>query len=146
MSSLLIDYAGRVHPLVVHFPIALILASACVEVLCVFRERDSLLAISRFCLFWGFVGAVIAAGSGWLFALQVHRPPELQSALFWHRWLGSATGFLSGLAWYLVTRTRGTSTPAMRWLRASIVWATAGLLAVAAHLGAALVWGLDYFS
>jgi uncharacterized membrane protein len=146
VSSLLIDYVGRLHPLVVHFPIALILAAGCVEILRAFRKRDAFVTISRFCLCWGFIAAMMAVVSGWLFALQVHRPPELQSALLWHRWLGLVAAVLSGLAWFLTVKFGDSSSPVMRWLRASIVWAAAGMIAVAAHIGASLVWGLDYFS
>ena len=65
-------FLGRLHPLVVHFPLALILLAAALEVLLVFRKghRTSRTAVT--CLVVGTAMAGIAAWFGWLNA--AHEP------------------------------------------------------------------------
>jgi heme A synthase len=66
--------------------------------------------------------------------------------LQWHRWLGiAATVLAAGAAW-VAYKFASSENPRGRWLRRSAVWLTALVLSVAAHLGALMVWGEDYFS
>lgn len=137
---------GRLHPLVVHFPIALIVLAAAVEAARCFRPDPSLARLTVLLLALGAIGALAAAGTGWIFAYESRPEPALRATLEWHRWLGIATAALSIVAWAAARRWANDSRPALRWLRRCTVWLTAVLLIVAAHLGALIVWGADYFS
>jgi uncharacterized membrane protein len=146
MLTTLIDYGGRLHPLLVHFPIAFLLAGAAIEVARWRRDGAALGALERWAVGIGAAGAVLAAFTGWLFAYQVHRPPELRPILLWHRWLGVALAGVSILAAWAAYRWAETTSPRARWARGLLVGASGVLLVVVGHLGAALVWGTDFFA
>lgn len=83
-----LEITGRLHPLVVHFPIALILAALGARVL-------GLKEAARWCLWIGALGSLAAVTSGWLSAsAQGYRP----ATVFSHRWLGVATSIAALLA------------------------------------------------
>ncbi len=136
---------GRLHPLVLHFPIALIMLAAAVEAVRLKWDRPAFAQLVPFLLWVGAIGAVASSVTGWVFALESYPRPSLRWALNWHRWLGiAATVLAAGAAW-VAHRHANAATPAGRWLRRSAVWLTALVLSAAAHLGALMVWGEDYF-
>lgn len=141
-----VQFFGRLHPLVLHFPIALLLLAAAVEGVRCFRIDPRLARLTVFLLALGSVGAVAAAGTGWVFARESHPEPALRATLQWHRWLGVSTAVLAVLAWFTARRWADDPRPGYRWIPRSITWLTAVVLALAAHLGALVVWGADYFS
>jgi uncharacterized membrane protein len=131
---------GRLHPLIVHFPIALILVAAIAELVSVttrFPEWRTV-AIANVRAGAGF--AVASAGAGWFLASS--RLVEASPALEWHRWLGLAAA-VAAIAAALATSDMGRP-PRRLWLyRVALFWAAA-LVAVAGHFGAVLVWGADF--
>lgn len=137
---------GRLHPLVLHFPIALLLLAAAVEGVRCFRADPRLGRLSVLLLALGALGAVAAAGTGWVFAHESHPEPQLRATLLWHRWLGVGTAILSAVAWLTADRWADDARLSYRLIPRLITWLTAALLVIAAHLGALLVWGADYFS
>jgi uncharacterized membrane protein len=131
---------GRLHPLLVHFPIALVLVAAVVE----------LVSLTARCPEWHLVGvaniragaafAVASACAGWILASS--RIVEASPTLEWHRWLGGA-GAIAAVAAALATAEMDRA-PRRLWLyRIALFWAAA-LVAVAGHFGALLVWGADF--
>lgn len=137
---------GRLHPLILHFPIALILLAATVEVVRLKWDRPALAQLVPFLLVVGALGAIAASVTGWVFARESYPRPALRWMLEWHRWLGIATTVLAGFAAWIAWRFASGATARARWLRRGAVWLTALLLTVAAHLGALMVWGEDYFN
>lgn len=137
---------GRLHPLVLHFPIALLLLAAAVEAVRCFRSDPRLARLTVLLLALGAVGALAAAGTGWIFARETHPEPALRATLLWHRWLGVSTSATTVLAWFSAQRWADDARPRYRWIPRALTWLTAALVAFAAHLGALLVWGADYFS
>jgi uncharacterized membrane protein/mono/diheme cytochrome c family protein len=147
----LVLLAGRVHPLVTHFPVALILSSAFAELLALVSRssiRSALRGASLFCLLAGVAGALAAAATGWI---HLADSPEFGSGgpaaiAELHRWLGVGTaafGFLVCAGALLAIRrpTRATNTTyrAALFLLAASVGATA-------HFGGLLTHGLGYWS
>ena len=130
----------------IHFPIALLLVGAVGEAMRLRSGSEFLGMFVASIISVGAAAVTIAAATGWLFALQVHRPPELQGFLFWHRWLGVAAIAFAGAAAWAALRWSVTTNPRQRWLRRGLIWAAAVLVALTAHLGALLVWGTDFFS
>ena len=137
---------GRLHPLVLHFPVALLLLAGGVEFVRVFRDDARLGRLTVLLLGLGAAGAVVAASTGWIFAHESHPPAPQRILLAWHRSLGLATAALSVGAWLAARRWAGDSRRGARWISRGIVWLASALLVVTAHLGALLVWGTDYFS
>lgn len=141
-----VQFFGRLHPLVLHFPIALLLLAAAVEAVRCFRIDPRLARLTVLLLSLGAVSALAAAGTGWVFARESHPEPALRATLLWHRWLGVSTAVLAVFAWLAAHCWADDVRPGFRWIPRSITWLTAVFLAIAAHLGALIVWGADYFS
>jgi uncharacterized membrane protein len=132
---------GRLHPLLVHFPIGLVLVAAAAEVVAMltgFRTwRNVAVANLR-------IGAVLGIGAaigGWRLASSPGI--EATSALEWHRWLGAiAAVAVFGAA--LATASADSRSPFGRWVyRIALFWAAA-LVAITGHFGGLLVWGADF--
>lgn len=141
--------AGRLHPMLVHFPIALLLAAALFEGLRVLLRRRGPSPVARAVLPLAALGAAVAAGTGWLYA--AHDPPgrSVEDLLDLHRWCGVGTAVVACVAWVaaLLCRAprpddegdharRGPLT-AYRVL----LLVGAGLVSFTGHLGGELVYG-----
>src|SRR5258706_138354 len=116
---------GRLHPLLVHFPIALILIAAVAE----------LVAMATRLAEWRAVAVWLLASS---------RIVEASPLLERHRWLGTYAAIVAmGAA---LTTGRVVDSPSSRraWVYRVAVFCAAGLVGIAGHLGAVLVWGADF--
>jgi uncharacterized membrane protein/mono/diheme cytochrome c family protein len=82
---------GHMHPIVVHFPIALLMAAAVAAALRPFTARVTSHLV-YFCLLLGVGGAILSCFAGWAWAPQekvgYDQPFNSQSPIFWHRWGG----------------------------------------------------------
>lgn len=137
---------GRLHPLALHFPIALLLLAAALEVVRLKWDRPGLGRTVALLMAIGAVGALVATTTGWVFAAESHPRLSLRWMLQWHRWLGITTTVLAGVAAWLSARLAESPVTSARWLRRATVWLTAIILVAASHLGALMVWGEDYFA
>jgi len=145
MNPSLLELAGRVHPLLIHFPIAFLLLTAALEVWRLKFDNPAIVFTLRWSATLGALGVIAAAASGWIFSAEHHRS-DTALLLEQHRWAGIATAVLAVGAMLAVLRWSGATDSLRVWLRRSVVWATAILLIVAAHLGAMVVWGDDFFT
>lgn len=133
----LLDWLGRLHPIVVHFPIAFFPAALFTAL--VGRRRPAYAKPVQFLVVAGGTVAPLAALLGWLdggFALAAD-----DRLLRFHRWLGTGIG-LGGLALALWAARR----PADDLGRPMIAALSAMTLAIVVQgwLGGALVHGLDH--
>ena len=87
----LLEFAARQHPAAVHFPIALVISGALLELLICLHRREDWLIAQRFCLRFGALTGLIAAFLGWSLAEGIEPTGELNL----HRWLGVAAGVSS---------------------------------------------------
>lgn len=122
-------WGGRLHPLVLHLPIVLVLAAAVLAV-GPGRRSPGARSAARLATIVAVPAAWLAAGSGWLLAAG-ERPSD---ALELHRWLGVAAAALVSGAWLVGRRREGA-------LRAGLLLAAAATTVAASHVGATLVWG-----
>jgi uncharacterized membrane protein len=134
---------GKLHPLLVHFPIALVLVAAGAELAAMRTLRAGWRAIAVFNLQAGAAMAVATVIAGWVLAVApfVDATPSLTA----HRWAGvAAAGATLGAA--VASRRRHLETARMVMVYRVVLFGAAALMAIAGHLGAALVWGADFLS
>ena len=130
-----IKYVGKYHLMVLHFPIAFLLAAMLMQ-WCglITASGDGTVAI----LFWfGTFGAIAAAVLGWMYAYDSVYFGDDEQLLLWHRWLGTATAVIA----VVLALLRKRLSPKALALALTIC---AGLVAATAHFGASLVYGADF--
>jgi hypothetical protein len=130
-----VKYTGKFHVMVIHFPIAFLLGAMVVQWFRVLRGNgDSVVAVM---LWFGTLGAVAAAALGWMYAYDSVYFGESENILFWHRWLGTGIATVSVVVLIL---HRKLSPKGL----AVALTISAGLVGIAAHYGASLVYGSDF--
>jgi uncharacterized membrane protein len=133
----LLDWLGRTHPVIVHFPIAFFPAALFTAI--VGRRRPAFGAPVRFLVIAGGIIAPIAAIFGWLDALNAE-PDQLLAV---HRWLGTAIGIgalgLGIWAWRRPEQDRGAG------MIIALTLMTAALV-VQGWFGGAMVHGIDHLN
>jgi uncharacterized membrane protein len=132
---------GRLHPLLLHFPIGLILAAAAAELVAIHTGRADWRAIAVANVRAGAAMGALAAIAGWRLASGNFVEPS--GLLAWHGWLGGAAAVAALGAALLSTGAGDRARHRLVAYRAALFGAAA-LVAVAGHLGAALVWGADF--
>lgn len=131
----LFDWFGRLHPAIVHFPIAFFPAALFTAL--VGRRRPAFAAPVQFLVVAGGIFAPIAAVAGWSAGLTADPEPVLS----YHRWLGVAVGAVGAAlavwAWRRPWEDRGAG---------MILALTAMTIAIAAQgfLGAAVTHGMEH--
>jgi mono/diheme cytochrome c family protein/uncharacterized membrane protein len=135
-------WLGKFHLLLLHFPIALVIAAGITEILSCLQQQPKPSGSAGLCLWLAALAAIPTAGFGWLFAAAGNgaRLPQLLTA---HRWLGTTAAVW--LAFTAVAAQRD----ARRGRRSNFVrlLLTLGILmtAITAHLGGLLAHGTDFF-
>jgi hypothetical protein len=122
------EFIGRLHPLIVHLPIGILLFAFAMMVYQRWRglEGDALIS---FALLSGAISAGVACVAGWVLA----QSGEYDAALvFKHQWTGIATAGLGFGAFFLKR---------IRW---ALMAATVVVLSIAGHYGGVLTHGEDY--
>lgn len=139
-----LDAIGALHPVAVHFPIALLLTAALSEGILVVTSRESLRDTTRLLVALGAAGAVVSASLGWIAASGEGGSliGEKAELLEWHRWAGTATAALS-LVLFLVSEHAARLGGGRDALRAALV-AVALAVGTAGYLGGELVHGNDH--
>jgi len=139
MSTLdrLLDWLGRLHPIIVHFPLAFFPAALFTAI--AGRRRPAFAAPVQFLVVAGGIIAPIAAILGWLDAINA----DPDSLLAVHRWLGTAVG-VGGLglgvwAWRRPEENRGTG------MLIGLIIITAAII-VQGWFGGAMVHGMDHLN
>lgn len=131
----LLDWFGRLHPAIVHFPIAFFPAALFTAI--VGRRRPAFAAPVQFLVVAGGIFAPIAAAAGWIAGMSA----DPDQVLTYHRWLGVAIGIVgAGLgvwAWKRPWEDRGAG---------MILALTVMTIAIAAQgfLGAAITHGMEH--
>lgn len=127
----------RLHPMVVHFPIALLVTGLCFEAYALFKKGPDWLSLTAKWLLWiGTLSAIAAVGSGLLAEKTAPHVPPAWETLEEHETLGFWTlGIFAVLsAWRLFLKDR--------WrIWAFALWCVAaGLLVATGSHGGELVY------
>lgn len=137
LGSRVLSFLARQHPIAVHFPIGLVLTAAFLELLICLQRRDDWLAAQRFCLRFGALTGLLAAGLGWFLAAQFKEGQAMEL----HRWLGVAATVAMLIAAVMIPRWPESERRGFRW----VLTIAAMLIGLAAHFGGYLVHGAAQF-
>lgn len=130
----ILNFIGRLHPLLVHLPIGFLLLALLVEWLVVTTTSSTKGKIVTFMLVMGAISSVMAIACGWLLAMDGDYDPN---TLTWHRWLGTTIGILAIVAPVFKHFSRKST------YRFTLI--LIGLLLLATgHFGGVLTHGSDY--
>ena len=129
------SFIGKFHPLLVHFPIALVLAAAAAELVAIAAPRRAWCTVAVANIRAGAAMGVVTAITGWLFASSPL--VDAGTSLEWHRWLGMAGAAVLSSRLHVSSR-RST------FVYRVTLFATACLVAITGHLGGTLVWGARF--
>ena len=137
------ELLGRLHPLIVHFPIGLLVVAFLFEIATLGNRRRGLRDGIRAMVWIGAVSALAAAVVGWLLARTGGYAGE---TLSYHQWTGLATAVLAlATAWML--RKATASRKPSDWTRYRLVFALCLTgITVAGHLGATITHGEGYLT
>jgi len=132
---------GKLHPLLVHFPIALVLTAAGAEILAIRTRRASWRVVAVANLRAGAAMRALTLIAGWVLATAPL--VEATASLALHRWTGvAAVAATIGAA--LASRRPHVQSRRSLLVYRGALFGAAALVALAGHLGAALVWGADF--
>jgi uncharacterized membrane protein len=132
---------GRLHPVIVHFPIALVILAAAVEGVAAATGDRRWRTVAVINLRAGAAFAVAAVIAGWRLASApgVDSTPLLE----WHRWLGAVAAISTVAAAMATSGVERLSIRNLVIYRLALFCA-ATCVAVTGHVGGLLVWGADF--
>lgn len=134
----LVAWLGAWHPAIIHFPIALTLTVAFLELAAAFRRNPSYSANNKILLALATLGAFAAALAGWA---DMGMPvPDNSWTQTTHRWLGTTIPFLLLLLWSLKKPT-ATSKPYSALLAVMVI-----VILLQAFLGGEITHGANHMA
>jgi uncharacterized membrane protein len=132
------SFLGRLHPLLVHFPIALVMMALALEAAAILTRDRRWRNVAVINLLAATPLAVLSAVAGWYLAQSVEPTPLVE----WHRWTGTiAAGLMLAAA---AAAYRRDASSAAAWVYRVALLVAAALVAGAGHLGGVLVWGEEF--
>jgi len=145
-ANRLVRFLGKFHPVVVHFPIALLLTALLAEVLSVAVRKPVFSDMGRLCLVFGAISGLFAMALGFAAEGSVLFTGALDEALETHETLGIAAT-IAALATAIAAAwpVREARKRAMGWVYRMGLAASAVLVAATGYFGGTLVYGLNHF-
>lgn len=137
------QFFGRLHPLIVHFPVALLIAALLLEAIGLKKRNHELRKATNILLLTGAASAVMAVAFGWLLEAQDQYSGDLLTV---HKWTGIATAILATLTLLIHHRMLLRN----QWgllsaYRTALVVTVLGV-SLAGHFGASLTHGGDFLT
>jgi uncharacterized membrane protein len=136
------DLVGRMHPALVHFPIAWLVGLAFIDFFGLVLKRETWQRAGVFVLGGMVLSLVPTAATGLLRA--AHMPSDVHALLVTHRTLNFAVTGLVLAAFALRLLRRNSLQGSSRVTYLALVFAATGLVLVAADFGGRMVYGPDY--
>ncbi|QCW99542.1 DUF1549 domain-containing protein [Aggregatimonas sangjinii] len=133
---------GRFHPLLVHFPIGLLVVALFMELSTIGGKHKGIREGTYWLVYLGTFFAILSALFGWLLRIWEDYSGELVDN---HQYTGIATAVLALLTTILLRLTIKKKLPDFKAYRLGLVM-TVIVLSVAGHLGATLTHGEDYLT
>ena len=144
--SRIVRFAGKFHPISVHFPIALLLSALGAIGLANLVNGPRFLEAARVFVLIGAPMAVVATALGWAAGANAGYPGELATVLTRHRWLGTATAIAAIVTLIASERYWRQPTMVARYVFLVALGGTAVLVALSGHFGGTLIHGMEHFS
>ncbi|MCJ7467833.1 MAG: DUF1549 domain-containing protein [Maribacter sp.] len=136
------QFLGRLHPLIVHFPIGLLVVGLILELVTIGQKRQGLRQGINWMVYIGAISAVIGAIFGWLLRTNDDYLGELVDL---HQNMGITTGALAGITAFLLMRKMKNKASSYIPYRIGLTL-TVVCLIIAGHLGTNLTHGEDFLS
>ncbi len=144
--SSVIGFLGKFHPVVVHFPIALVIIAATFLGLGIVEKFQQFNLLSVYLVYFAALSALAAATLGLIAGSGASYPSLLENYFWWHRSLGIASGILTQVSAFLAYRFQKDNSSGRLWSFRIVLALNAVLVGITGHLGAMLVYGPDYFT
>ncbi len=135
-------FSVQLHPVVIHFPIALWIVALPFWLMGVVRRRDDLLTFGRWLLYLGSLGAMAAVVTGYLASDAIGHDSPGHDLVHTHRDLMIAATIVGALTAAAAFALRRRTDQLTRWLLLLGLVVTVGITAVGADRGGSLVY--DY--
>ncbi|MEC7385809.1 MAG: DUF2231 domain-containing protein, partial [Planctomycetota bacterium] len=135
LQNVLLQTVGRSHPILVHFPVALLVVAAVSELGGLWRRSPEVGAMARGLVWFALPATFAAAFAGWTMSERDPVSRAMASTLEWHRWTGVGV-----LALTLLCVLLRQKTSAFR----GVLFCGAIGVAVTGHLGGTMSWGEGY--
>lgn len=137
------QFLGRLHPLIVHFPIGLLVAALILEIYSWRRNDQTFRMGQQIILVVAAIGAFAAA----VFGLLLKEQDEyIGNTLTIHQWTGIATGLLAASTLYFFRLSgQRNNNQLLNVYRAFLLFSVIGV-SIAGHYGASLTHGPDYLT
>ncbi|MCX6337699.1 MAG: hypothetical protein NT153_10515, partial [Bacteroidetes bacterium] len=136
-------FLGRLHPLIVHFPVGLLVFSAIFELLTLKNFFSPLRSGIKLLLGAGILSAIFSVIAGLLLAKEGGYEKQL---LTLHQWIGITTACLGGIAWIILYSILIKQQHYLIKYYRGVLWISALGVAIAGHFGASLTHGKDYLT
>ena len=137
------ELLGRLHPLVVHFPIGVLVTGLFLEFLTFGGKRSELRAGIRWLVYIGAFTSILSALFGLMLAYGGNYPA---STLDYHRLTGIATVLFALVSAVLLRRAESSGKKRDLNVYRGMLTATVLLLTFSGHFGASLTHGSDYLT
>ena len=141
-SNWVLQFLGRLHPLLVHFPIGLLVVALLLEILTIGGKRKGLREGINWMIYIGAGFAVFSALFGWFLKTQEAYTGDLVDN---HQYAGIATAVLAIVTAIILKNSLKKTIVNLKAYR-FMLFATVVLLTIAGHLGANLTHGEDYLT
>jgi len=143
ISFWLWQFLGRLHPLIVHFPIALLVVTLILELYSWKKANQDFRSGNYVILLVGSLSAIAAAAFGFLLKDQ---DEYVGNTLDIHQWSGIATALLSvGTFYFFHLSEKNKTTKLLTAYRTLLIFSVVGVT-IAGHYGSSLTHGPDYLT
>lgn len=140
VSQAWLEVLAHLHPLVLHFPMALVIVGAVAMLWNWFRGEEGVGDFAYHCIWIGAVLAVVASASGWFLAEGETGEKDLE----WHRWFAIGSTCALFVLAIIASLSRNDDRPGMLAATRLLTLVTAGGMAFTGHLGGNMKWGDDF--
>ncbi len=141
MPQRLYRWLGAMHPAAVHFPIALFLVAALLEIAALALRRPVLTQGTRVIIALAAISSIFAVALGW-FAMGLPGKDDAIHAS--HRWLGTSIAVLGLLSWWAKEHWVRRPGRGRELIYIGLLTATAGAVIVNGLLGGMLTHGVRH--
>ena len=137
------QFLGRLHPLLVHLPIGILIAAFLLELYVRSKGGRKLRRAVRLLLFWGALGAVASAVTGYLLAQEGGYEEVILAT---HQKGGIATAVLACLTYLQRRFTWSLSKPTHKSVSTLLITCLVILMTLTGHQGGMLTHGEDFLA